>query len=36
VLEAPDDDATASAVREEVRALCDRFPLYPERWREES
>jgi len=29
VLEAPENDAVASAVRSEVEALCDRFPLYP-------
>jgi glycine hydroxymethyltransferase len=34
VLEAPDDAAEASSVQAEVLALCERFPLYPERWRE--
>jgi glycine hydroxymethyltransferase len=29
VLEAPADEALAWACREEVRALCQRFPLYP-------
>jgi len=28
VLQAPHDDATRADVRAEVRALCDRFPLY--------
>jgi glycine hydroxymethyltransferase len=31
-LEKPDDEAELEAVRGEVLALCDRFPLYPERW----
>ncbi len=26
-----DDEAKVRAVREEVRTLCDKFPLYPER-----
>jgi len=30
VLSAPDDEATARAVRTDVEALCHRFPLYPE------
>jgi glycine hydroxymethyltransferase len=29
-LSAPDDDAVLAAVRNEVEALCRRFPLYPE------
>jgi glycine hydroxymethyltransferase len=33
VLEAPADAAALAAVREEVRALTSRFPLYPTRWR---
>jgi glycine hydroxymethyltransferase len=33
VLEAPADAGVATAVREEVRALTARFPLYPTRWR---
>jgi len=32
-LERPDDPAALAAVRDEVRALCARFPLYPERGR---
>jgi glycine hydroxymethyltransferase len=36
VLEAPADAAAHAAVREEVRALCSRFPLYPSRWRREN
>jgi glycine hydroxymethyltransferase len=32
VLEKPDDEATITAVRAEVEALCRRFPLYPTRW----
>jgi glycine hydroxymethyltransferase len=30
VIEGRDDDAVISAVRDEVSALCERFPLYPE------
>jgi glycine/serine hydroxymethyltransferase len=30
----PDDEAELEAVRGDVLALCDRFPLYPERWRD--
>jgi glycine hydroxymethyltransferase len=30
VLEAPDDEAVARAVRKDVEALCRQFPLYPE------
>jgi glycine hydroxymethyltransferase len=30
VLSAPEDDAAAAGVREEVQALCRRFPLYPQ------
>jgi glycine hydroxymethyltransferase len=33
VLERADDAAALAAVREEVRALCARYPLYPERGR---
>jgi glycine hydroxymethyltransferase len=29
VLEAPHDDAAIAAVREQARALCRRFPVYP-------
>jgi len=36
VLEAPADSAVLANVREEVRALCGRFPLYPSRWRREN
>ena len=36
VLEQPGDAALLAGVREEVRALCSRFPLYPSRWRRES
>ncbi len=32
VLEQPDDGAVREAVRAEVLALCDRFPLYADRW----
>ena len=32
VLEAPDDASVAAAVKREVIALCDRFPLYADRW----
>jgi glycine/serine hydroxymethyltransferase len=28
VLSAPDDESVAAAVRADVEALCDRFPLY--------
>jgi len=28
VLQSPDDASVRSAVREEVRTLCNRFPLY--------
>jgi glycine hydroxymethyltransferase len=31
VLSHPDDDRAIGAVKREVEALCDRFPLYPER-----
>ena len=31
VLEAPDDEALKASVRDEVRALCANFPLYPDR-----
>ena len=31
VLEAPDDEALKAQVRDEVRALCANFPLYPDR-----
>ncbi len=31
-LTAPDDAGVAEAVRREVEALCDRFPLYADRW----
>jgi glycine hydroxymethyltransferase len=34
VLEAPDDASLAAAVRAEVEALCERFPLYVHRWRD--
>jgi glycine hydroxymethyltransferase len=30
VLSAPDDEAVARAVRDEVLAICRRYPLYPE------
>src|SRR5690606_41732053 len=30
VLAAPDDEAVLTAVKGEVVALCDRFPLYPQ------
>jgi glycine hydroxymethyltransferase len=30
VLKAPEDDAVHRAVRAEVEALCQTFPLYPE------
>jgi hypothetical protein len=30
VLGAPRDEATIARVREQVRALCRRFPVYPE------
>jgi glycine hydroxymethyltransferase len=33
VLDAPADASVHAAVREEVRALSSRFPLYPTRWR---
>jgi glycine hydroxymethyltransferase len=33
VLERADDAASLAAVRAEVRALCARYPLYPERGR---
>jgi glycine hydroxymethyltransferase len=33
VLEAPSDAGVAAGVREEVRSLTARFPLYPTRWR---
>ncbi|MCP5058829.1 MAG: RpiB/LacA/LacB family sugar-phosphate isomerase [bacterium] len=33
VLESPEDKAVLESVREEVEALCDRFPLYADRWR---
>jgi glycine hydroxymethyltransferase len=36
VLGAPADAGVHAAVREEVRTLCARFPLYPSRWRRES
>ncbi len=36
VLEQPADAAVHAAVREDVRALCSRFPLYPSRWRREN
>jgi glycine hydroxymethyltransferase len=36
VLDAPADGAAHAAVRQEVRALCGRFSLYPSRWRRES
>jgi glycine/serine hydroxymethyltransferase len=29
-LKTPDDDHALSAVRTEVEALCQKFPLYPE------
>jgi glycine/serine hydroxymethyltransferase len=29
VLEAPDDDSVLRRVREDVEALCRKFPLYP-------
>jgi len=32
VLESPEDTGVRDRVREEVRALCDRFPLYADRW----
>jgi len=35
VLDAPADGAVKAAVREDVRTLCSRFPLYPGRWRRE-
>ena len=35
VLDAPADGAVQASVREEVRALSSRFPLYPTRWRPE-
>ena len=31
VLAAPEDDGVAAMVRAEIEALCERFPLYPER-----
>jgi glycine hydroxymethyltransferase len=31
VLSSPDDDRAIAMVKREVEALCDRFPLYPER-----
>jgi glycine hydroxymethyltransferase len=30
VLDAPRDEATVARVREQARALCRRFPVYPE------
>jgi glycine hydroxymethyltransferase len=33
VLDRPADAAAHAAVRDDVRALCSRFPLYPSRWR---
>jgi glycine hydroxymethyltransferase len=36
VLEQPADAAIRAAVRAEVSALCDRFALYPGRWRREN
>lgn len=33
VLESPEDATVRDRVREEVGALCDRFPLYADRWR---
>jgi glycine hydroxymethyltransferase len=30
VLDAPHDAATVARVREQVRALCRRFPVYPD------
>ena len=30
VLDAPDDEGAARAVRADVMALCAKFPLYPE------
>ena len=39
VLDAPEDEATIARVREQARALCRRFPVYPDaprracRWR---
>jgi glycine hydroxymethyltransferase len=35
-LERPDDAAALAALREEVRALCARHPLYASRWRREA
>ena len=32
VLERPDDEPELVRVREEVEALCRRFPLYPGHW----
>ena len=32
VLDHPDDVETLDSVREDVEALCRRFPLYPGRW----
>jgi glycine hydroxymethyltransferase len=34
VLDAPDDASVAAAVRAEVEALCERHPLYVQRWRD--
>jgi len=31
VLEAPDDEARKAAIRDDVVAMCQRFPLYPDR-----
>jgi glycine hydroxymethyltransferase len=33
VLAAPDDESELASVRSEVVDMCERFPLYPERWR---
>jgi glycine hydroxymethyltransferase len=33
VLEQPEDAALLSAVRSEVRGMCEKFPMYTDRWK---